>query len=123
MAPQVTRAHVMVVYSLSRIAHKPVPADALWAGVPVITLPGQHMAARVASSLVAVHLSRAPAALKRAFVVRNFDEYAGASATRHSRDVLSSSQLKTSALIQCVGTTRLLSRLRAAAATHHPIRF
>jgi predicted O-linked N-acetylglucosamine transferase (SPINDLY family) len=54
----------------------PLPADALWAGVPVITLPGQHMAARVASTLVTLHLSRAPDVIKSLFVVRNFEEYA-----------------------------------------------
>lgn len=52
----------------------PFPADALWAGVPVITLPGQHMAARVASTLVTLHLSRAADDVKSLFVVRNFEE-------------------------------------------------
>ncbi len=53
----------------------PLPADALWAGVPVITLPGQHMAARVAATLVTLHLRRASDAIKSLFVVRNFDEF------------------------------------------------
>ena len=56
------------------LSHPSVPADALWAGVPVITLPGQHMAARVASTLVSLHLCRAPDAIKSLFVVRNFEE-------------------------------------------------
>ena len=56
------------------LTHTPLPADALWAGVPVITLPGQHMAARVASTLVSLHLCRAPDAIKSLFVVRNFEE-------------------------------------------------
>jgi hypothetical protein len=54
--------------------HPSLPADALWAGVPVITLPGHHMAARVASTLVSLHLCRAPDAIKSLFVVRNFEE-------------------------------------------------
>ncbi len=54
----------------------PLPADALWAGVPVITLPGQHMAARVASTLVSLHLRSASDVIKSLFVVRNFEECA-----------------------------------------------
>ena len=52
----------------------PPSADALWAGVPIITLPGHHMAARVASSIVSLHLRKAPALIRSLFVVRNFDE-------------------------------------------------
>ena len=60
--------------ALDGASPSPFAADALWAGVPVITLPGQHMAARVASSLVTLHLSRAADDIKSLFVVRNFEE-------------------------------------------------
>lgn len=93
LRPEFDPARFLGLYEAIDIALDPLPFNggmtglqALWQGVPVLTLPGERMAARMgASMMAAVGLDR--------FIARDADEFV-AIAARHAADVESLAPLR-----------------------------
>ena len=88
-------------------------ADALWAGVPVITLCGKRMSVRIASSIVSSLSSDNPASVSNLTIVRSLREYEDVAVTYANNKYLSAAldaRLEKSRLVEDLFNTKTFTK-------------
>ena len=88
-------------------------ADALWAGVPVITLCGKRMSVRIASSIVSSLSSDNPTSVSNLMIVRSLREYEDVAVTYANNKYLSGAldeRLEESRLIEDLFNTKTFTK-------------
>ena len=109
----------LVLDTLPYNAHT-TASDALWMGVPVLTLPGRAFAARVAASLLhALHLPELVCASAAEYEARAIGLARDAGALRALRQKLAANRLRAGGPFDTAGTARALEAAYAAMAQQH----
>ena len=88
-------------------------ADALWAGVPVLTLCGKRMSVRIASSIVSSLSSDNPTSVSNLMIVRSLREYEDVAVTYANNKYLSGAldeRLEESRLIEDLFNTKTFTK-------------